>query len=137
MENKYIIHAGVKGMKWGVRRYQKKDGSLTPAGRKRYRNAKPEHDDYKKVHDKKSVKYMSDSELRERNNRLQMEQQYKSLTKKSSKGKKIVQTYIATAGLISGTVAATATYKKLANKALDKIGNAVVKTVDFSGPLTS
>lgn len=31
-----LKHHGVKGMKWGVRRYQNKDGSLTPAGKKRY-----------------------------------------------------------------------------------------------------
>lgn len=31
-----LYHAGVKGMKWGVRRYQKPDGSLTSAGKKRY-----------------------------------------------------------------------------------------------------
>lgn len=31
-----LYHWGVKGMKWGVRRFQKKDGSLTPAGKKRY-----------------------------------------------------------------------------------------------------
>lgn len=36
MENNELQHAGIKGMKWGVRRYQNKDGTLTPAGKKRY-----------------------------------------------------------------------------------------------------
>ena len=31
-----LYHHGVKGMKWGVRRFQRKDGSLTSAGKKRY-----------------------------------------------------------------------------------------------------
>ena len=31
-----IYHHGIKGQKWGVRRYQNEDGSLTPAGEKRY-----------------------------------------------------------------------------------------------------
>jgi len=30
-----LYHHGIKGQKWGVRRYQNKDGSLTPAGKKR------------------------------------------------------------------------------------------------------
>lgn len=35
MEN-YLIHHGIKGQRWGVRRYQNEDGSYTAAGRKRY-----------------------------------------------------------------------------------------------------
>ena len=34
MDNE-VYHYGVKGMKWGVRRYQNKDGTLTNAGKKR------------------------------------------------------------------------------------------------------
>lgn len=46
MSENYIQHYGIKGMKWGVRRYQNKDGSLTPAGKKRISK------EYKKLSDK-------------------------------------------------------------------------------------
>lgn len=35
MMNNELYHYGVKGMKWGVRRYQNKDGTLTSAGKER------------------------------------------------------------------------------------------------------
>lgn len=127
-----LYHWGVKGMKWGVRRYQNKDGSLTPAGRKRY--AEP-HEDYKRAHDKKSVKQMSDKELRERNNRLQMERQYAQFTRKKSRGKAIIDGLIATAGTITAAQTAYKVYAKLGNGALDKIGDFVLKSIDLSKPL--
>jgi len=36
MNKTYLVHHGIKGQRWGVRRYQNNDGSLTPAGRKKY-----------------------------------------------------------------------------------------------------
>lgn len=44
-----LQHYGVKGMRWGVRRYQNSDGTLTNAGRKRY--AKQLTKEYKKGYD--------------------------------------------------------------------------------------
>ena len=32
----YLVHSGVLGMKWGIRRYQNEDGTLTPEGRIHY-----------------------------------------------------------------------------------------------------
>ena len=41
-----LYHYGVKGQKWGVRRYQYADGSLTPAGKKRYSNNQSNFDSF-------------------------------------------------------------------------------------------
>lgn len=94
-----LRHHGIKGQKWGVRRFQNKDGSLTPAGAKRYSS-----DDYKSALAKvnkadkvlsdvkkmrseaetksyeKKIKYdlskMSDKDLQQAVNRLNMEERY-------------------------------------------------------------
>lgn len=36
MAGAYLVHHGIKGQKWGVRRFQEDDGSLTSAGKERY-----------------------------------------------------------------------------------------------------
>ena len=35
-ENRYLMHHGIQGQKWGIRLYQNKDGTLTPLGRLHY-----------------------------------------------------------------------------------------------------
>ena len=125
MDNNYLAHHGIKGMKWGVRRYENYDGTLTPAGKKRYAK-KDYHEDYTRAHDKKSVKYMSDKELSDRNKRLQAERQYNQMTQKKSVGEKAVKTFIATAGTIVAIEGAYNTYKKYGDAILKKIGGKIV-----------
>ena len=44
-----LYHHGIQGMKWGVRRFQNKDGSLTSAGKKRYDTNDSKKNDKKKA----------------------------------------------------------------------------------------
>ena len=48
MNNNELYHWGVKGMKWGVRRYQNSDGTLTQAGQRRYERDQRENSGKKK-----------------------------------------------------------------------------------------
>lgn len=78
MENNSLSHWGIKGMKWGQRRYQNKDGSLTPAGKKRY-DSMSEDARVASSLKQKSVKSMSNAELKKLNERVRLEQEYSRL----------------------------------------------------------
>lgn len=82
-----LYHHGIKGQKWGVRRYQNPDGSLTKLGKLRYGTPENLRKSYvkkvsKKQHKdayKKDIKSMSDEELRNNIERLRLEKQLKEL----------------------------------------------------------
>lgn len=62
MENNKLLHSGIKGMRWGVRRWQNKDGSLTPAGRERY--ADTESDEERKQREEAEKAYREEAKNR-------------------------------------------------------------------------
>lgn len=95
METDVLIHHGIKGMKWYQRRYQNKDGSLTPEGRVRYgavykKGSKPSTSSGESSKPKtKSVSEMTDQELQTAINRKRLENEYTRLNPQQvSKGRK-------------------------------------------------
>lgn len=61
-KDNYLKHYGVKDMRWGVRRYQNKDGSLTSAGKKKYRANESDSSVTKKV--KKDLSTLTGEEFK-------------------------------------------------------------------------
>ena len=116
-----LYHHGIKGQKWGVRRFQKKDGSLTPAGRKRY------DDDGPSQKKQKEYKVPKNKSL----HRLKIEEKYKAkgMSEKEAEqaaAKRIRGEQFAV-GAAAVTVAACVAYNKYRNHNVDK----VLKNTEF------
>ena len=116
-----LYHHGIKGQKWGVRRFQKKDGSLTPAGRKRY------DDDGPSQKKQKEYKMPKNKSL----HRLKLEEKYKAqgMSEKEAEqaaAKRIRGEQFAI-GAAAVTVAACVAYNKYRNHNVDK----VLKNAEF------
>ena len=125
MEQNSLTHWGIKGMKWGRRRFQNKDGSLTPAGKKRYQDLQDEMDKLNPKGDgyqfkKKSISDMSDEEIVNAINRARLEDAYRAMRPEPvNKGKqfaeKVLKEVIAPAATNAGK-------KWLENKLGDVLG---------------
>lgn len=97
-----LYHHGIPGQKWGVRRFQDEDGTLTPEGQKRYGNAKKVLDGSSNILDKASKLGLSQNksktvkkdysdikseDLKKMVERLNLEEQYGRLTGDTKKVK--------------------------------------------------
>lgn len=84
-----LTHWGIRGMKWGIRRYQNKDGSLTPAGKKKLREEQAKvRQEEKTIKNRKAVQDRMD---RLEARRKAVAENKKELDAKTPKGKKAAE----------------------------------------------
>lgn len=104
MKYEELCHHGILGQKWGIRRFRKNDGSLTPAGQKRYRkkNGKTKaqiRSEQRKEKDVKNRGALSMEQLQQKIQRLQMEKQLRELTESELyPGRQVVKRILANVG---------------------------------------
>lgn len=113
MTDQVLVHHGVKGMRWGVRRYRNKDGTLTPEGKAREQRRsdaaadRAKRQDYKQA--SKNRRNLSDEELMARIGRLEMERKLKDLTDENLSNKSRNQSAVKEVLIASGKRVATVT----------------------------
>lgn len=104
MDNLALAHYGIKGMRWGVRRTPAQLGHRTkPKATKKSRTSLKSKKDGESSDAKKKASKMTDDELREAINRLELEKRYKELARslepaKSNSGKKFVESVLKKSG---------------------------------------
>lgn len=101
--NDYLMHHGIKGQKWGVRRFQNPDGTRTAAGKKREKENRVDHDKLVKSTDAKTLYknrgQLSDKELQDRLNRLRNEQALQQMAHaRTNEGKRIAKDILVNTG---------------------------------------
>lgn len=89
-EGEHLAHYGVLGMKWGQRRYQNKDGSLTAAGEKHYQKTGEYGYHY---HSHATKKYQRKAARAEKRGNLEKAAKYKQRAKRSAEIDKGEQEY--------------------------------------------
>lgn len=116
MDNNELMHYGVLGMKWGVRRARPTSGKKSSPFKKKKAKQSSEKE---KTSKKKPLNKMTDEELQSAINRLELEKRYRDLSPKQvSKGKKFVNDFVDKAVVPAVTEAS----KNLARDYLMKIG---------------
>lgn len=126
-----LYHHGIIGMKWGIRRYQNKDGTLTAAGKRKYGTIENLERGNSTKKEKKSRKeaipgrrVMSDKELQDRISRLELEKKYKDLAQEDvNPGKRAANEIISKAAMTVLTSAAAGGMAYLLNYTINKKGD--------------
>lgn len=117
--NGELMHYGIPGMRWGVRRAERRAARIERKGAKK--GWSEDTIDVSKIKTK-NVKQMSNAELRKLNERNQLEVTNRDLKRKQNRGQRAVQTFIKTAGTVAAVAGAAAIYKKYGTEILSRIG---------------
>lgn len=143
-----LMHYGVKGMKWGVRRYQNYDGSYTKRGLKRYYQAESDYENAKKERSRVKSEYKNGTKTRQdykkarqnvRSTKKALVKSYNKLKtdKLADEGKKLYQrgktitsntktTYTVEAGIVVGSTVANQMLRSYGNQRVAGIATSAI-----------